>query len=56
MASRLLRLNFNNRFDLEYRMRTKSGEWRWILDRGSVIPGPDGKAHRMIGEMLECVR
>ncbi|MEO6486898.1 MAG: PAS domain S-box protein [Thermoanaerobaculia bacterium] len=37
----------------EYRFRFPDGEYGWILDRGSVIPGPDGKAHRMIGEMLD---
>jgi two-component system, cell cycle sensor histidine kinase and response regulator CckA len=27
----------NDRYDIEYRMRSKSGEWRWILDRGKVV-------------------
>ncbi len=36
--------------DLEYRMRTKSGEWRWILNRGKVVArAPDGAALRMAG-------
>jgi two-component system cell cycle sensor histidine kinase/response regulator CckA len=40
----------NDRRDLEYRMRTKSGEWRWILDRGKVVArGPDGRPTRMAG-------
>ncbi len=25
------------RYEIEYRMRAKSGEWRWILDRGKVV-------------------
>lgn len=24
-------------FELEYRIRTKTGEWQWILDRGKVV-------------------
>ncbi len=40
----------NNRFDLEYRMRTKSGEWRWILDRGKIVArAADGRPLRMAG-------
>src|SRR5205085_1312622 len=45
------RLNHGaDRYDIEYRMRAKSGEWRWILDRGKVVArGPDGKAVRIAG-------
>ncbi|ATC62948.1 hypothetical protein CMV30_02645 [Nibricoccus aquaticus] len=25
------------RHDIEYRMKTKSGEWRWMLERGKVV-------------------
>ena len=31
-------------------MRTKSGTWHWILDRGKVVErGPDGRPLRMVG-------
>ncbi len=34
----------------EYRMRTKSGAWRWILNRGKVVArAPDGTPLRMAG-------
>mgnify|MGYP001553714061 CR=1 FL=1 len=34
----------------ELRMRAKSGEWRWILDRGKVVSrAPDGRPLRMAG-------
>ena len=34
----------------EFRMRTKSGEWRWILNRGKVVArAPDGRPLRMAG-------
>jgi two-component system, cell cycle sensor histidine kinase and response regulator CckA len=39
-----------DRYALEYRLRAKSGEWRWILDRGKVIArGPHGEPLRMAG-------
>jgi two-component system, cell cycle sensor histidine kinase and response regulator CckA len=39
-----------DRYDIEYRMRTKSGGWRWIHDRGKVVSrGPDGAPLRMAG-------
>ena len=38
------------RYDLEYRMRAKSGEWRWIHDRGKIVAhAPDGTPLRMAG-------
>ncbi len=34
----------------ELRMRAKTGEWRWILDRGKVVRrAPDGRPLRMAG-------
>ncbi len=34
----------------EHRMLAKSGEWRWILDRGKVVTrSPDGRPLRMVG-------
>jgi PAS domain S-box-containing protein len=41
-------------FELEYRMRSKSGEWLWILDRGKVMKrDADGNALRMTGMHLD---
>jgi PAS domain S-box-containing protein len=37
-------------YQFEYRMRAKTGEWRWILDRGKIVSrGADGKPLRMVG-------
>ena len=37
-------------YDNEYRMKAKSGEWRWIHDRGKVVSrAPDGRPLRMAG-------
>jgi PAS domain S-box-containing protein len=39
-----------SRYEIEYRMRHKSGEWVWILDRGKVVEwNPDGTPLRMSG-------
>src|SRR6185503_13025751 len=39
-----------DRYSIEYRMKAKSGEWRWIHDRGKVVlRGPDGRPLRMAG-------
>jgi two-component system, cell cycle sensor histidine kinase and response regulator CckA len=37
-------------FTLEYRMRTRSGPWRWFQDRGMVVErDADGRAARVVG-------
>jgi PAS domain S-box-containing protein len=37
-------------YEVEYRMRTKSGEWKWISARGRVMErGADGRAVRFSG-------
>jgi PAS domain S-box-containing protein len=45
-----LNIGVTESYKIEYRMRTKSGEWRWILDRGKVVArAPDGTPLRMSG-------
>jgi PAS domain S-box-containing protein/putative nucleotidyltransferase with HDIG domain len=40
----------NGAFEIEFRMRTADGSWRWILSRGRVVERhPDGRPLRMIG-------
>ncbi len=44
-------------FELEYRMRDKSGRYRWLYDRGQVTHwGPDGKMLRASGITIEVTR
>jgi len=41
----------HDRFQVEFRLRTRSGEWKWILDRGKVVvrnPGT-GEPWRIAG-------
>jgi diguanylate cyclase (GGDEF)-like protein/PAS domain S-box-containing protein len=40
-------------FVSEYRMRTKDGAWRWILDRGRCIRNDQGRAVRMAGSQTD---
>jgi PAS domain S-box-containing protein len=45
-----LKADVRGDFGIEYRMRAKSGEWRWILDRGKVVArSADGTPLRMTG-------
>ena len=41
-------------FELEFRMRTKDNQWRWILARGKTVGMDDqGKAVRMLGTHVD---
>lgn len=41
-------------YDAEYRVRTGSGEWRWIFERGRVTArSPDGAPLRMVGVCMD---
>ncbi len=40
-------------FQQEFRLRHKDGSWRWILSRGEMLLGPDGKPIRMLGGNLD---
>ncbi len=49
--------HFDGRTDLFqaiYRIRTKTGDWRWILSRGRTVErDPDGLPHRLSGTHLD---
>jgi len=41
-------------FETEHRMRTKSGEWKWILNRGrTVVRDAEGKPLRVAGTHMD---
>ncbi len=41
-------------FEIEFRMRTKENQWRWILARGKAVEKNDqGKAVRMLGTHMD---
>ena len=44
-------------YSAEYRCKTRSGKWKWILDRGRVVQRTDdGKALRMIGTFSDITQ
>lgn len=41
-------------YECQHRLRMKSGEWRWTLDRGKVVEwGHDGSPRRMVGTDID---
>jgi PAS domain S-box-containing protein len=38
-------------FQCEYRIRGRDDVYRWVLDRGLALRGPDGRAHRIAGSI-----
>lgn len=38
-------------FEVEYRMRMPTGEWRWFYDRGVALCDKDGRPYRMAGSI-----
>ncbi len=40
-------------FEAEYRMRSKNGEWRWVLDRGRGMDLHEGKPTRLVGTLID---
>lgn len=42
------------KFNIDMRMKTKSGDWLWVSTRGRVIEkSPEGKAVRMVGTLTD---
>ncbi len=47
-------MNIGELFEVEFRMRTKSGRYCWILARGRVVErGPGGEPLRMVGTHVD---
>jgi len=40
-------------YDVEYRVRTKTGEFRWIQSRGQALWTENGVAYRMVGWIMD---
>jgi PAS domain S-box-containing protein len=44
-------------YEVEYRLRSKTGEWKWILSRGQAVTrDEDGRALRIIGTLTDITR
>jgi len=39
------------RYEVEYRLRSKDGSYKWILDRGQAVRDPMGRALRVVGAL-----
>jgi len=42
-----------NIYDVEYRIRTKSGEYRWFHAKGEAVRDKQGKPYRMVGSIVD---
>lgn len=40
-------------YDVEYRVRTRSGDLRWVQSRGQALWNTSGKAYRMVGWIID---
>ncbi|HOX84290.1 MAG TPA: PAS domain-containing protein, partial [Chryseolinea sp.] len=40
-------------YDIEYRMRLKSGEYRWFHAKGEALRNKQGKPYRMVGSIVD---
>ncbi len=49
-------LNDQSEFDVEYRLRTRSGEYRWFNARGLAICDPEGRPYLMSGSLQDITR
>ena len=55
---RAVTAHFENRedYDVEYRMKTWTGEWRSFRAKGQALWGEDGKPHRMAGSVSDITK
>lgn len=44
------------KYEIEYRVKTKSGAYKWMLDRGEIITDETGVATRTIGILLDVTK
>ena len=50
--------NQTDHHEIEMRLRTKSGEWRWIRGHGRIVPvwGPDLRPARLVGAQFDITQ
>ena len=47
----------SEKYEVTYRMMTKSGEWKWVLDRGKIVEKEgSGKPDQVIGILIDIDR
>ncbi|BBO82902.1 hypothetical protein DSCO28_34680 [Desulfosarcina ovata subsp. sediminis] len=53
LAAYTAHLKHDTLFDVEYRLRTKNGKWRWFQARGKSLRDKNGHAYRMAGSIAD---
>jgi PAS domain S-box-containing protein len=53
MDTYLKAFNARQKFEMEYRLRRRDGDYRWILDRGTPRYAPDGQFAGYIGSCVD---
>jgi PAS domain S-box-containing protein len=53
MATYVAAFDARRDFEMEYRLRRRDGEYRWILDRGRPVYGPEGDFLGYIGGCID---
>ncbi len=46
-------LRYGNRFEVEFRLRQRNGEYRWFASRGEVIKDDQGRVSRTMGSLQD---
>jgi len=46
-------VSHHNRFDAEFRLRIKGGDYRWFHSRGEAVRDDQGKPYRMAGSIVD---
>jgi diguanylate cyclase (GGDEF)-like protein/PAS domain S-box-containing protein len=41
------------KYSVEFRLRHRDGSWRWVLSRATALRGPDGRAERIFGTIVD---
>ena len=49
-------MKFRTPFDVEYRIKGKDGEWKWVRGRGQVVFDENGNASRMSGTNMDITK
>ena len=45
-----------NKYDVEFRLRTRSGEYRWFHTRGEAVRNNQQKPYRMVGSIVDITK
>lgn len=49
-------LSPENRFDVEFRLRVKNGDYRWFNSQGEAVRNKQGQPYRMVGSIADITK